>query len=123
MVRKLAIEKKLVFDGPETELGKMQILLDDVDVDIHEPILFVDFGEQPFEKLQHELNPEDFYGIAKDGAFKTDEGFLHLYKGSEALRLYYIRKNNVIVVFACGEFQPARYRLYFEGAWELISER
>ncbi|PZF74614.1 hypothetical protein [Taibaiella soli] len=123
MVRKLAIDKKLIFDGPETELGKMQILLDNVDVDIHEPIRFVDFGDNTFEGLRDKLNPEDFFGIAKDGAFQPDEGFLHLYKGSEDMRLYYIRKHNVVIVFAYGEFQPTRYRLYFEGAWEITGER
>lgn len=123
MVRKLAIDKKLIFDGPEAALGETHILLDNVDADIHEPIHFVDFSERTFEMLRDELNPEDFYGIVKQGGFKTDDGFLHLYIGTEDLRLYFIRKNNVIVVFACGEFQPTRYKLYFEGAWELLSER
>jgi hypothetical protein len=42
-----------------------------------------------------------------------------LYKGSDGLRLYFSKKGNTVVVFAYGEFQPTRYKLYLEGIWKI----
>jgi hypothetical protein len=111
MITKYEITKSLLFDGDEAEAVHKSFNLPVGD------IKFSDFANNNFEDLRKVITPDDFKTIVKTGGFNAD--FLDLYKGSERLRLYYTKKGNTILVFAYGEFQPTRYKLYIEGVWEL----
>ena len=118
MISKHIKAKSLIFDGPESKiLNKIFDLSREAAVST--PIKFDDFANNNFEDLQQVINNDDFKLIVKTGGFVPDGGFLNLYKGSNDLRLYYYKKNNTIVVFAYGEFQPTRYMLYLEGIWTI----
>ncbi|MEN0057123.1 MAG: hypothetical protein AAGC65_25825, partial [Mucilaginibacter sp.] len=87
--------------------------------EIGESIKFSDFAGNGFEDLQTAIGKENFDAILKTGDFTPDSGFLNLHKGSDGLRLYFSKKGNTILVFAYGEFQPTRYKLYLEGIWKI----
>ncbi|WDF79317.1 hypothetical protein PQ469_04785 [Mucilaginibacter sp. KACC 22773] len=110
--------KSLIFDGPEQEiLHKSFDLSRETALGI--TIKLDDFANNTLEDLRGVISSADFEFIVKTGAFVSDGGFLNLYKGSNNLRLYYNKKGNTIIVFAYGEFQPARYMLYLEGFWTI----
>jgi hypothetical protein len=111
MITKYEITKSLLFDGGEAEAVHKSFNLPAGD------IKFSDFANNNFEDLRKVITPDDFETIVKTGGFNAD--FLNLYKGSERLRLHYTKKGNTIAVFAYGEFQPTRYKLYLEGLWTL----
>ncbi|MFC0516975.1 hypothetical protein ACFFGT_22390 [Mucilaginibacter angelicae] len=111
MITKYEITKSLLFDGDEAEAVHKSFSLP------AGSIKFNDFANNNFEDLRKVITTDDFETIVKTGGFNAD--FLNLYKGSERLRLYYTKKGNTIAVFAYGEFQPTRYKLYLEGIWEL----
>lgn len=111
MITKYEITKSLLFDGDEAEAVHKTFNLPAGN------IKFNDFANNNFEDLSKVITPDDFETIVKTAGFNAD--FLNLYKGSERLRLYYTKKGNTIAVFAYGEFQPTRYKLYLEGVWEL----
>lgn len=117
MITKYTKAKSLLFDGPESDIINKYF---DPGAGINiGTIQFDDFVNNNFEDLRQIIGDGDFESIVKTGGFIPDGGFLNLYKNSDNLRLYFCKKNNVIIVFAYGEFQPARYLLYLEGTWIL----
>ncbi len=116
MITKYENKKTLLFDGPESEIQSKPVDLH-TNVNGITSVHFEDFISTEFEDLKGQMSNDDYNAIWEAGAFKADDGFLKLPKGSDGLRLYYCKRENIILVFAYGEFQPARYKLYFEGAW------
>ena len=43
----------------------------------------------------------------------------YAFKGTDKLSLKFYLSGKFIVVFALGEFQPNRYKIYLEGIWQL----
>lgn len=113
MIKKHEKLKSLLFDGDESGVINKTFNLPQGIVN------FNDFAGNNFESLVNVIGADDFKAIISSAGFKTDGGFLNLYQGSEGLRLYYAKKGNIIFVFAFGEFQPTRYKLYVEGVWAL----
>jgi hypothetical protein len=112
--------KSLIFDGPESEILS-KFFWPGEGVNIKTAISFNDFANNNFEDLRGLIGQADFAAILKTGDFAADEGFLNLYKGSSGLRLYFCKRDNLLIVFAYGEFQPTRYLLYLEGSWTLAN--
>lgn len=109
MTTKYQSIKSLLFDGDETNVIHQSFNL---------PaglVKFSDFANNNFEDLRSILDENTFNQLVKAAGFNTDGGFLNLYQGTDRLRLYYAKKENNIAVFAYGEFQPTRYKLYLEG--------
>ncbi|AYL97185.1 hypothetical protein [Mucilaginibacter celer] len=113
MIKKHEILHTLLYDG--TEEG----MLDKTFSLPYNQVKYDDFADNNFEELANVAGAEDFKSITETAGFETDGGFLNLYQGSDRLRLYYAKKDNMIYVFAFGEFQPMRYKIYLEGVWEL----
>lgn len=116
MITKYIKVKSLVLDGSESEILNRSII-PDTGINIGGTIQFNDFANNGFEDLRHIIGNDDFESIVKTGGFTSDGGFLNLYKGIDNLRLYFCKRGDVIIVFAYGEFQPTRYKLYLEGIW------
>ena len=116
MITKHVRVKSLIFDGAESEILKRSIN-PDTEINVGGAIRFADFANNNFEDLRMILSGDDFESIVKTGKFTPDSGFLNLYRGSDNLRLYFCKRGNAIVVFAYGEYQPTRYKLYLEGIW------
>lgn len=113
MIKKQEQPKSLLFDGNEDEIINKTFNLPQGSVNFNE------FANNNFENLASTIGTDNFKAIVESAGFKTDGGFLNLYQGSERLRLYYAKKGNSIFIFAFGEFQPTRYKLYIEGVWEV----
>ncbi|MDN3547482.1 hypothetical protein [Mucilaginibacter aquaedulcis] len=118
MIAKYAMTNSLLFDGNESEIID-RYFVPDTEIATGVAIKFNDFARNAFEDLRAIIGDADFETIIQTGGFTTDNGFLKLYKGSEGLRLYFCKKGNTIMVFAYGEFQPTRYKLYLEGVWKI----
>jgi hypothetical protein len=116
MIAKYTKAKSLIFDGSESEVLNKSFDLD-TEIDVGAAIQFNDFAGNNFEDLQQVIGDDDFKAIVTTGEFAPDGGFLNIYKNSDNLRLYFCKRGNVIIVFAYGEFQPTRYKLYMEGIW------
>ncbi|PWK77610.1 hypothetical protein LX99_02487 [Mucilaginibacter oryzae] len=115
MIKRYEIAKSLLFDNTDDTLFNKTF-----DIKLpHGSISFDDFANNNFEGLADVIGADNFNSIVKTAGFKTDGGFLNLYQGSDGLRLYYAKKGHHIFVFAFGEFQPQRYKVYLEGVWEL----
>ena len=108
----------LLFDGSEQELIGRSFDLGE-ETGIKTPVKFEELVSNNFEDLKDINGSGDFAFILKTGGFAPDGGLLNLYKGSHNLRLYYLKKDRIIIVSAFGEFQPARYMLWIEGTWLL----
>jgi hypothetical protein len=113
MIKRSEITKSLLFDNTDDTLYSKTFALPQGQVK------FNDFANNNFEKLADVIGTDDFKSIVETAGFKTDGGFLNLYQGSDRLRLYYAKNDNIIFVFAFGEFQPTRYKVYLEGVWEV----
>lgn len=118
MILKHSIEKHLLFDGAEQDLMNKPIILK-TGFELGGTIGYEEIGRKNFELLGQEIIKPDFDYIVRTGNFILDEGFIKVYKGSDNLRLYYCERGKNIIVFAVGEYQPARYKLYLEGVWVL----
>ncbi|NHA04862.1 hypothetical protein G7092_13710 [Mucilaginibacter sp. HC2] len=106
----------LIFDGDEQDVISRSFQ-PDTKTNLGGAIAFDDFINHDFEDLQGLIGDDDFASIVKTGNFTRDSGFLHQYHGSDNLKLYFCQRDKTIVVFAYGEFQPTRYKLYLEGVW------
>lgn len=115
MIKRYEIAKSLLFDNTDDTLYTRTFNIELP----HGSISFDDFANNNFEKLADVIGTDDFKSIVATAGFKTDGGFLNLYQGSDRLRLYYAKNDNIIFVFAFGEFQPTRYKVYLEGVWEM----
>jgi hypothetical protein len=59
--------------------------------------------------------------IVESKHFKYEGGLFPGYVGTDNLDLYYLLVENTLLIFSLGEYQPARYIFYFEGAWQVSS--
>jgi hypothetical protein len=78
-----------------------------------------DFGRRDFEELTALLPPADFEQVVREGRFKLRKGLFGGYVGSDGLPLGYYQHGPWLFVFASGEYQPALYKIYLEGVWEV----
>jgi len=118
MITKHTNIKKPLLDGSESEIRSTPINLGSF-VDGADDLQLEDLVTNNLEALKNIIDEADYNSIMASGDFNNDEGFLNLPKGSDGLRTYYYQNGNTIFVFAYGEFQPGRYKLYLEGTWEI----
>jgi len=116
MITKYEKIGSLIFDGNEQDVVSRSFQ-PDTQTDLGGAIEFDDAVKHDFEDLRGVIGDDDFESIIKTGDFTPDGGFLHQYRGSDNLKLYYLKRGKTVVVFAYGEFQPTRYKLYLEGVW------
>ncbi|RZK98047.1 MAG: hypothetical protein EOO62_27085 [Hymenobacter sp.] len=81
------------------------------------------FYQQVFSSLTAVLSPPDFSQLVREGGFrKTNSLFAaHAYEGTDNMGLTYCRADTYLFIFASGEFQPGRYKIYLEGVWQLAA--
>ncbi|MFP9113294.1 hypothetical protein ACLI1A_05095 [Flavobacterium sp. RHBU_3] len=117
--------KRLLYDGMDTD-GFYQRNHDITGLVFN----IKDIIENRIEKLKGRISQEVFLKITAECGFRTnanddfakhfkDFDFGEFYLSNEGLELYYIISNSVLYIFSFGESQPARYKLYLEGVWEM----
>ena len=114
-VKIISLDKKLLFDGLEEGFyqftfkpvfsGPPEITLDDI-------------YENFFQKLIAVVGPQAFSQILKEGDFMKYSNE-YAFKGTDKLSLKFFASGSDLVVFALGEFQPNRYKIYLEGIWQI----
>lgn len=115
-MRKIALPRTLLFDGPETILPAARFELTVADrligfsVEEITALPLEDYAGPGYEKMILET-----VGIGTDtrGHYKSREG----------LELYCLEKNGHVLLFSFGELQPARYQLYVESAWQVFPSK
>lgn len=117
-INQYKILKQKLFDGDERVLQESSFVLRPA-ANKEITVQVSDFENNKFEDLPSVIGSETFQELLAEGDFKGGSGFILVYKGSDDLRLRYCIKENFLFVFAYGEFQPARYKLYIEGIWEI----
>ena len=115
-IKYLPTEKKLLFDGQEegfyTFKQAVQIP--------HEIIIYErDFRKNSVNDLAKVMAPDAFQQLCLEGAFVKNTTSLANYTGSDGLALNYFIINSRLFIFANGEYQPGRYKIYYEGMWQL----
>ena len=113
-VKVISLDKRLLFDGldegfyqfsstPNSRLP--EIKLDDV-------------YDNFFQKLILIVGPQAFSQILYEGDFMKYSN-KYAFKGTDRLSLKFFISGDTIAVFALGEFQPDRYKIYLEGIWQI----
>ena len=108
--------KEKLFDGQDQDFYTFKHQFDVLnDLVIYER----DFRKNYFDDLEKIMSPEEFEQIMREGHFTKPKGPFGNYLGSDGLSLSYFVSNGLLFVFANGEFQPARYKIYLEGIWQM----
>ncbi|MET3036854.1 hypothetical protein ABXT08_12165 [Chryseobacterium sp. NRRL B-14859] len=115
MERNQNIQKEKLFDGLEEDMIKFSFTLNGKEIKISE---FLNNSLRNLVKDEG-VSQEDFEKIVEAGNFEKKGTLIKNYYSQEHLEIYYLINNGQIYLFAFGEFQPARYILYIEGAWYL----
>lgn len=76
-----------------------------------------DFRKNSFANLQKLMPGNDFSQLMSDGMFKLPIPPFTKFSGSDNLELAYYMSGNYLFIFASGESQPGRYKIYLEGIW------
>ncbi len=111
------IEKQKLFDGVENILYNETFMIDYNQKEYS--LKVADFENNSFEQLVKITDSKTIDTIVNEGQFIKKEGLLTIYTGTDDLRLYYFKKDNLLFILAFGEFQPTRYKLYLEGVWNM----
>ena len=76
----------------------------------------------PIEKAAAWLGKDNYQQLLRDVRAQVRDWSGRgdfVYKGYDGLQLYYVRQGHQLWVLAAGEFQPARYKTYLHGCWQL----
>lgn len=112
----LPAEKKLLFDGQDEGFYTFKSPFNiPHEVTVYER----DFRKNYFNDLEKIMSPDAFEKLLKEGLFSKSKGSLKGYLGSDGLSLNYFMVSDFLLIFANGEFQPDRYKIYLEGIWQI----
>lgn len=115
----VVIRKEKLFDGQDKDFYTFKY---SCQVPRELMIYERDFRKNHLDDLERIMNPEDFGQLMREGHFVKPKGPFGNYSGSDNLSLNYFLSNGLLFVFANGEFQPSRFKIYLEGVWKLNLE-
>lgn len=115
MEKNQKVKKEKLFDGQDTDLLTFSLPLNGKEVKISS------FFNNSLRNLVSDegIDPVDFEKLILGENFEKKGSLIQNYYSEENLQIYYFIDNGQIYLFSFGEFQPARYILYIEGAWYL----
>ena len=117
-MKPLNLNKKLhIYDGFEPDDYSLKIPISEEYPNLE--FTFSEIVSQPFKNLQNILNSESFQQLAALQKIKNEGTEWAHFVGSEDLSLYYFIRGDKLILVSFGEFQPARYKVHFEGIWQL----
>lgn len=77
-----------------------------------------DFYDNNFEYLEKEINQLDFHKILEQEYFIQKSILSETYSSEENLKVYFLIKDDWIILLSFGEYQLNRYRLFLESVWK-----
>lgn len=101
-----------IFDGLEDNLfnNEFEILVPNTGKILVSPDDIVKNNFNDLDQVIMEL-------VATEKHLEFQNGLFPGYVGTDDLDLYYLTTRSLLLLFSLGEYQPARYKFYFEGAW------
>lgn len=115
-MRKTALPRALLFDGPETILPAARF-----ELTVEDRLIGFSMEEITALPLEDCAGPEYEKMIQETVGIRADaRGY---YKSREGLELYCLEKSGYVLLFSFGELQPARYQLYVESAWQVFPSK
>jgi len=122
MIFKKVYNRELVYDGVEKNLYHLEkeILL------INGEKIRISIAEnenvKELNELKNRIDDFDFNLIIAECNLKASS-LLGIFKNQNNLKSYYNivepKTKKYLIILSYGEFQPARYKLYIEGVWEI----
>lgn len=70
------------------------------------------------QKLMPLIGPQAFSQVLQEGNLLKNSN-AYAFKGTDKLSLRFLLRGSALLVFAMGEFQPSRYKVYLEGRWHV----
>ena len=116
---KKIIDKILLHGGIEQNVsleGKIYLLFNK-NVDIK----YIFDNKDDFLSIYKYLNIKSVEKIITECDLKLGS-FLPIYKNNEKMEVYFVIKDNFLIIVSEGETQPFLYKIYLEGVWELEEE-
>jgi hypothetical protein len=114
-VNLISLDRKLLYDGLDE--GFYQFVFNP-QIPGLPSIATDDFDENYFQKLIPLIGPQAFSQLLQEGDFMKNSNE-YAFKGTDKLSLRFLLRGNTLLVFAMGEFQPNRYKIYLEGIWDI----
>lgn len=117
------VETKKLFDGFERNLfnNTYNILIEGYgEVTVSPSVIEKNSFDQLSDILNNKGSAQATAHIAADKKFVFDTGIFPGFVGTDGLDLKYLLLQDLVLIFSIGEFQPARYIFYFEGAWKIV---
>ena len=114
-VNLISLDRKLLFDGLDE--GFYQFVFTPQIPDLP-AVAMEDMDDNFFHNLIPLIGPQAFSQILQAGDFMKNSS-AYAFKGTDNLSLRFWLRSNTLLVFAMGEFQPNRYKVYLEGRWHI----
>lgn len=107
-MRMLEFKRTKLFDGVEYELFNKEFLLNIEG----KSLSFIADDITQFKLIDYQGKQEIIYELL----LKLDGSSNIITK--EGLQVYYLSKDDLLIVFSLGEYQSGRYMLFLEGIWQ-----
>lgn len=111
MIRKIEITRQKLFDGDEESCLQKIFEIE------HQKIKLTDFYNNPLKDLKNQIEAEIFSTIVRENNFRIRNSFTGKYVSEEGLEVFYIKNEDFIAMFSCGEYQPGRFIFFLESIW------
>ncbi len=111
MIKKNEITRQKLFDGDEKSCLQKIFEIE------HQKIRLIDFYNNPLKDLKKEIESEIFNTIVSESNFRASNRFIEKHVSEEGLEVFYIKNDDIIALFSCGEYQPGRFLVFLESIW------
>ena len=107
-MRMLEFKRTKLFDGVEYELFNKEFLLNIEG----KSLSFIADDITQFKLIDYQGKQEIIYELLLKSEGNSD------IITKEGLQVYYLSKDDLLIVFSLGEYQSGRYMLFLEGIWQ-----
>jgi len=108
IMRMLEFKRTKLFDGVEYELFNKEFLLNIEG----KSLSFIADDITQFKLIDYQGKQEIIYELLLKSEGNSD------IITKEGLQVYYLSKDDLLIVFSLGEYQSGRYMLFLEGIWQ-----
>ena len=117
MKKLIEIPRQKLYDGigTETDKQRFKVMIGKEEVKFK----LADFDQNDLYKLRLEVNGEAFNSLLQTEKFqKPEDNLFENYLTPERLNVYFLVRENYILILSFGEFQPARDMIFLESVWK-----
>jgi hypothetical protein len=111
----IVMQREKLFDGFEEDIAHQSFEMSNGSITYI--IQFSDIIHAPLKDLSAKISRSCFDRLLQHFSLQGKTSLLGEYKSEESLTIYYVIRDDTVILFSFGEYQPARYMLYLEGFW------